>query len=281
MSRSSITLSIATWIRSARSGSSLIATMPRWLRGISPKWIVSGSPRVRPSATFIGSTSPIRSATEVSGVASFSAYRSSRWRHDTGRSSPSCVGPPSRLRRDRVVGVLAELAALDHGRPLVQQPHQRAQQPGLPLPPLAEQDDVVPGDERTLELGYDGGVEAVQAGPGILARRPAWPAGWRGSPRAATGARARSRGARGRWRWWVRSSGIPERSHNHATHAHNVERARSRSRSSAPRLDSHGRRSLTGFRDGRQRDLLNQRCSSVVEPYRWSSSERRPPVVEP
>ena len=45
MSRSSITLSIATWMRSARSGSSLIATMPRWLRGIRPKWIVSGSPR--------------------------------------------------------------------------------------------------------------------------------------------------------------------------------------------------------------------------------------------
>ena len=84
MSRSSITLSIATWIRSARSGSSLIATMPRWLRGISPKWMVSGSPSERPSATFIGSTSPIRSATLVSGVASFSAYRSSRCRHATG-----------------------------------------------------------------------------------------------------------------------------------------------------------------------------------------------------
>ena len=89
MSRSSITLSIATWIRSARSGSSLIATIPLWERGISPKWIVSGSPRLRPSATFIGSTSPIRSATLVSGVASFSAYRSSRWRHSTGSASPS------------------------------------------------------------------------------------------------------------------------------------------------------------------------------------------------
>ena len=72
MSRSSITLSIATWMRSARSGSSLMATMPRWLRGIRPKWMVSGSPSERPSATFIGSTSPMRSATEVSGVASFS-----------------------------------------------------------------------------------------------------------------------------------------------------------------------------------------------------------------
>ena len=88
MSRSSITLSIATWIRSARSGSSLIATIPRWLRGMSPKWIVSGSPSERPSATFIGSTSPIRSATEVSGVASFSAYRSSRCFQEIRRSSP-------------------------------------------------------------------------------------------------------------------------------------------------------------------------------------------------
>ena len=81
-------MSIETWIRSARSGSSLIATMPRWERGISPKWMVSGSPSDRPSATFIGSTSPIRSATEVSGVASFSAYRSSRCRHEMRRSSP-------------------------------------------------------------------------------------------------------------------------------------------------------------------------------------------------
>ena len=80
------------------------------------------------------------------------------------------LGPPPRPRRDRVEGVLAELAALDHRRPLVEQPHQGAQQPGLPLPPLAEQDDVVPGDQRALELGYDGGVEAVQAGPGVLAR---------------------------------------------------------------------------------------------------------------
>ncbi len=65
-----------------------MATMPRWLRGMRPKWIVSGSPSERPSATFIGSTSPMRSATEVSGVASFSAYRSSRCRHETRRSSP-------------------------------------------------------------------------------------------------------------------------------------------------------------------------------------------------
>ena len=89
MSRSSSTFSSATWIRSARSGSSLRQKMPRLVRGTSPKWIVSGSPRVRPSATLIGSMSPIRSPTLVSGVASFSPYRSLRCRQLTGRSSPS------------------------------------------------------------------------------------------------------------------------------------------------------------------------------------------------
>ena len=50
--------------------------------------MVSGSPRLRPSATLMGSMSPTRSATLVSGVASFSVYRSLRWRHATGRPSP-------------------------------------------------------------------------------------------------------------------------------------------------------------------------------------------------
>ena len=168
MSRSSITLSIATWIRSARSGSSLIATIPRWVRGIRPKWMVSGSPSVRPSATFIGSTSPIRSATEVSGVASFSAYLSSRCRQVTGRSSPSSLGPAAGLGRDRLERVLAELGAVDDRGPLVQQADQRAQQAGLALAALAEQHDVVAGDQRPLELGDHRGLEAVQAGPRVL-----------------------------------------------------------------------------------------------------------------
>ena len=46
--------------------------IPRWVRGTSPKWMVNSSERSRPSATFTGSTSPIRSAMETSGVASFS-----------------------------------------------------------------------------------------------------------------------------------------------------------------------------------------------------------------
>ena len=171
MSRSSMTLSIATWIRSARSGSSLIATTPRWLRGISPKWIVSGSPSRRPSATRIGSTSPMRSATLVSGVASFSLYRSSRCRHATGRASPSSA---ARRRDSTVIGlerVLPELGAVDDRRPLVEQPDEAAQQAGLALPALAEEDDVVAGEQGALELRDDGLAEAVEPGPRVACPR--------------------------------------------------------------------------------------------------------------
>ena len=75
------------------------------------------------------------------------------------------------LRRvgDRLVGVLAELGAVDHRRPLVEQPDQGAQQPGLALAALAEQHDVVAGDQRPLELRDDGVLEAVQAGPRVAA----------------------------------------------------------------------------------------------------------------
>jgi hypothetical protein len=46
--------------------------IPRWVRGSRPKCIVSSSESERPSATYTGSTSPIRSAIDTSGVASFS-----------------------------------------------------------------------------------------------------------------------------------------------------------------------------------------------------------------
>ena len=83
---------------------------------------------------------------------------------ELGRTAP-------RLRGDRLVGVLAEVGAVDDRRPLVEQPDQRAQQPGLALAALAEQHHVVPGDQGPLELRDDGVVEAVQSGPGVLARR--------------------------------------------------------------------------------------------------------------
>jgi hypothetical protein len=60
-------------MRAGRSGSSLIANRPRLLRGTRPKCTTSGSAKVRRRvAALIGSMSPMRSAIEVSGVASFS-----------------------------------------------------------------------------------------------------------------------------------------------------------------------------------------------------------------
>ena len=75
----------------------------------------------------------------------------------------------SRLDGDGVEGVLTEVGAGDDRCPLVEQTDHGAQQPGLALTALAEQDDVVPGDQSPLELRDDGGLEAVQAGPGVAA----------------------------------------------------------------------------------------------------------------
>jgi len=62
-----------TWMRCDRSGSSLIAKMPRLVRGTNPKFNASSSSSVtRRDAALIGSTSPMRSAIVTSGVASFS-----------------------------------------------------------------------------------------------------------------------------------------------------------------------------------------------------------------
>src|SRR6266511_273170 len=78
-----------TWIFPARSGSSLIAKMPRLARGSSPKCIVSSSDRrCPPRAALIGSTSPMISAIVTSGVASFSTNRTSRGSQAIGVPSP-------------------------------------------------------------------------------------------------------------------------------------------------------------------------------------------------
>ena len=207
MSRSSITLSIATWMRSARSGSSLMATMPRCPRGTSPKWIVSGSPSARPSATFIGSTSPMRSATLVSGVASFSTYRSSRWRQVIGRSSPSCRRPPSAGRRDRLVRVLADLRPVDHRRPLVEQPDERAQEPRLALARARRAARCrgrrsAPARAAGRPCRRSRGCPATGRGP-----RGGPRGDWRGSRPGPTCARGRKRGARRPLRQWDASFG--------------------------------------------------------------------------
>ena len=137
----------------------------------------------------------------VSGVASFSAYRSSRCRHSTGSSSPSSSARRRDAVGDRVVGVLAELGAADHRRPLVEQADQGAQQPGLALAALAEEHDVVAGDQGALELRDDGVVEAVQPGHGS-------------GPRASAASRlSRISSRRCFWTWpdarsWPRVRGV-------------------------------------------------------------------------
>ena len=66
-------------------------------------------------------------------------------------------------RGDRGEGVLAELGALDDRGPLVEQADEGAQQAGLALAALAEQHDVVAGEQGALELRDDGVLEAVDA----------------------------------------------------------------------------------------------------------------------
>jgi hypothetical protein len=165
MSRSSITLSIATWIRSARSGSSLMATIPRWLRGMRPKWMVSGR-RVAP----LGDPHRVHVTDEVAdrGVRGRELLRVplERCRQLTGRSSPSRAARRCDSAGDRVVRVLTELGAVDDRGPLVEQADEAAQQPGLALAALPEQHHVVPGEQRALELGDDGRAEPVQPGQG-------------------------------------------------------------------------------------------------------------------
>ena len=73
---------------------------------------------------------------------------------------------PAAPRRDRRVRVLVELAAGDHRRPLVEQADEGADQPGLALAALAEQHEVVAGQQRALDLGQHGVVEADDAGEG-------------------------------------------------------------------------------------------------------------------
>lgn len=71
--------------------------------------------------------------------------------------------------RDWFEGVFVQLRTLDHRGPLVEQPHQGAEEACLSLAPLAEQDDVVAGDQGTLELGKNGPAETVHPGPRITA----------------------------------------------------------------------------------------------------------------
>ena len=68
-----------------------------------------------------------------------------------------------RVLRDRVVRVVVDLAAGDDRHPLVEQVGERADHAGLRLAALAEEDHVVAGDQRVLELREDGVLVADHA----------------------------------------------------------------------------------------------------------------------
>ena len=73
------------------------------------------------------------------------------------------------LRGDRRVGMLSQLGPGDHRRPLVEQAGQRAQQPSFALAAFAEQNEIVTGDQRPLQLRQHGVVESEDARPDFVA----------------------------------------------------------------------------------------------------------------
>jgi hypothetical protein len=67
--------------------------------------------------------------------------------------------------------MLPQLGTLDDGRPLVEQASEGTQQPGLALSALAEEHDVVSGDQRPFELRQHGVLEAQDSGPNVAPLR--------------------------------------------------------------------------------------------------------------
>ena len=121
---------------------------------------------MRPCATLTGSTSPIRSPTrgvrrgQLLGVAVVAVAPGDR------QVVAELGGQRAAADADRRVRVVVDLAAGDLGAPLVEQPDQRAHQPGLALAALAEQHEVVAGQQCGLQLGQHRVVEADDAGEG-------------------------------------------------------------------------------------------------------------------
>ena len=125
-----------------------------------------------------------------------------------GVSSPSSCDELPRVAGDRLVRVVVDLAAGHDRHPLVEQAGERADHAGLGLAPLAQEDDVVPGEEGVLELRHDGLLVADEAteerlaggdlGHGVAADlvldRDGLPAG---GPELAEGGHRRRRGAGG------------------------------------------------------------------------------------
>ncbi len=83
------------------------------------------------------------------------------------------LGQRDTARTYRGVWMIVDLAAGDDRSPLVEQAGERADEPRLALAALAEQHQIVAGEQGALDLGCDGVVEPHDAGQRRLARREA------------------------------------------------------------------------------------------------------------
>ena len=77
------------------------------------------------------------------------------------------------VMRERQQRIAVQRAAVDRRQPLVEELRQRAQEPRLRLPAQAEQDEVVPRQERVDDLGLDGVLVADDAGEELAPRAEA------------------------------------------------------------------------------------------------------------
>ena len=151
MSRSSSTSSRPTWIRSARSGSSFTAKMPR----LEPRHQTEVDGVLVGEIATLGDLDRVDLADDVSdrgvrcgellAVALGTMDPGDRRDRHPGRDE---LAGEMRHRSERVV---VDLRARHDGEPLVEQLHERPDHAALRLAALAEDDDVVPGDDGVLE----------------------------------------------------------------------------------------------------------------------------------
>ena len=172
-SRSSRMLSRPTWIRSARSGSSLIAKMPAVRARDEP--VVQGQ-LVREVAA-LGDLDRVDLADQVGdgdvrGRELLAVAPVAREPVDGGLFA--ALGSTI-ARAAALTGcgrVVIELPAGDDRQPRVEESDEQSRQPRLGLAALAEEDQVVPGQDRVLDRGNDRILVADDAREGRRARRP-------------------------------------------------------------------------------------------------------------
>ena len=156
-------------MRSARSGSSLMAKIPRLVRGHEA--VVQGE--LVGQVPALGHLDRVDLADEVGDrrvrggqlLAEATAAVDPLDRGVVAVLGDEVLG----VAGHRGVGVVVDLRAGHDRHPLVEQLHQRADHAGLRLAALAEEDHVVPGEERVLELREDRVLVAHDDGEQLLA----------------------------------------------------------------------------------------------------------------